>query len=166
MSDAQAPQFQIQRMYLKDLSLEIPHAPRIFLEQAQPAVEVALDVGHEILADGIHEVFVTVTLNTRVGDKTAFLIEAKQGGIFEIRNLPAEQLEPVLNIVCPNMVYPYLRANVADVIQRAGFPPIHLAEINFEAFYQQRLAQQRAEQQSQAPQSQQSPGIILPGSMN
>jgi preprotein translocase subunit SecB len=165
MSDAQAPQFQIQRMYLKDLSLEIPHAPRIFLEQAQPAVEVALDVANDALADGIHEVTVTVTLNTRVGDKTVFLIEAKQGGIFEIRNLPAEQLEPVLNIVCPNMVYPYLRANVADVIQRAGFPPIHLAEINFEAFYQQRLAQQQAENQAN-PQSQPSSGIILPGSMN
>jgi preprotein translocase subunit SecB len=165
MSDAQAPQFQIQRMYLKDLSLEIPHAPRIFLEQQQPAVEVALDLGHEMLSDGIHEVAVTVTLNTKVGDKTVFLVEAKQAGIFEIRNIPAEQMEMVLNIVCPNMVYPYLRANVADVIQRAGFPPIHLAEINFEAFYQQRLAQQAA-QSGQPAAASQAPGIILPGSLN
>jgi preprotein translocase subunit SecB len=165
MSDAQAPQFQIQRMYLKDLSLEIPHAPRIFLEQQQPAVDVALDLAHETLSDGIHEVAVTVTLNTKAGDKTVFLVEAKQAGIFEIRNIPAEQMEVLLNIVCPNMVYPYLRANVADVIQRAGFPPIHLAEINFEAFYQQRLAQQAAQggQQDAAPKA---PGIILPGSVN
>jgi preprotein translocase subunit SecB len=165
MSDAQAPQFQIQRMYLKDLSLEIPHSPRIFLEQQQPAVEVSLDLGHEVLSDGIHEVAVTVTLNTRIGDKTVFLVEAKQGGIFEIRNIPAEQMEMVLNVVCPNVIYPYLRANVADVIQRAGFPPIHLAEINFESFYQQRLAQQAA-QSGQAGAASQAPGIILPGSLN
>jgi preprotein translocase subunit SecB len=163
MSDAQAPQFQIQRMYLKDLSLEIPHAPRIFLEQQQPAVEVALDVGHDSLADGVYEVAVTVTLNTKIGDRVVFLVEAKQAGIFEIRNIPAEQMEIVLNIVCPNMVYPYLRANVADVIQRAGFPPIHLAEINFEAFYQQRLAQQQAQLEPEKPAA---PGIILPGSRN
>jgi preprotein translocase subunit SecB len=170
MTEAQAPQFQIQRMYLKDLSLEIPHAPRIFLEPSQPSVEIALDVAHDVLTEGIHEVAVTVTLNTRIGEKVAFLVEAKQAGIFEIRNIPAEQLEVVLNVVCPNMVYPYLRANVADVIQRAGFPPIHLAEINFEAFYQQRLAQQQAQQGSQpsqpSQQSQQSSGIILPGSVN
>jgi preprotein translocase subunit SecB len=165
MNDAPAPQFQIQRMYLKDLSLEIPHAPRIFLEAQQPAVEIGLDVAHEVLADGIHEVAVTVTLNTRVGEKTVFLVEAKQGGIFEIRNIPAEQMEVVLNVVCPNMVYPYLRANVADVIQRAGFPPIHLAEVNFEAVYQQRLAQQAA-QPGQPGAASQAPGIILPGSMN
>jgi preprotein translocase subunit SecB len=163
MSDAQAPQFQIQRMYLKDLSLEIPHAPRIFLEQQQPSVEVALDIANEALSEGVYEVAVTVTLTTKIADKNVFLIEAKQAGIFEIRNIPPEQMEIVLNIVCPNMVYPYLRANVADVIQRAGFPPIHLAEINFEAFYQQRLAQQQAQAQAQAKQS---PGIILPGSVN
>jgi preprotein translocase subunit SecB len=165
MSDAQAPHFQIQRMYLKDLSLEIPHAPRIFLEAQQPAVEVSLDLGNESLTEGLYEVTVTVTLSTKIGEKNVFLVEAKQGGIFEIRNIPAEQMEIVLNIVCPNMVYPYLRANVADVIQRAGFPPIHLAEINFEAFYQQRLAQQQQQQQAAAAApAEKAPGIILPGS--
>ena len=135
------PVFQIQRMYLKDLSLEIPHAPHIFLEQAQPTVEVAIDNGHEKLADGIYEVTITVTVTTRIDEeRVVFLVEGKQAGIFEIRNIPEDQMDVVLNIVCPNTVYPYLRANIADVIQRSGFPPIHLAEINFEVLYQQRLA--------------------------
>ena len=97
-----------------------------------------------------------VTITTRIGQNTAFLVEAKQAGIFEIRNLPDEQLPLVLNVVCPNIVYPYLRANVADVIQRAGFPPMHMAEINFEALYQQRLAQQQAEEAAARP------GIYVP----
>ena len=92
----------------------------------------------EKLVDAIHEVTVTVTVTTRVKDQVAFLVEAKQGGIFEIRDVPAEQMEPLLGIVCPNIIYPYLRANLADLITRTGFPPIHLAEINFEAFFNQR----------------------------
>src|SRR5450830_1305124 len=111
------PVFQIQRVYLKDLSLEQPNSPAIFLEQQAPAIEVSVDVGSEKLADGI----------------------------FEARNIPADQLDPLLGIGCPNIVYPYLRSNVADAITRAGFPPIHLSEINFEAFYAQRL-QMAAEQ--------------------
>ena len=135
------PVFQIQRMYLKDLSLEIPHAPQIFLEQGQPTVEVSIDSEAAQLAEGVFEVTVTVTVTTRVDkEKVVFLTEAKEAGIFELRNIPQEQMEMVLNIVCPNTIYPYLRSNVADVIQRAGFPPIHLAEINFEVLYQQKLA--------------------------
>lgn len=152
---AQAPVFAIQRMYLKDLSLEIPNAPQIFLEQTQPTVEVQLDVEAQQLADGVFEAAVTVTVTTKVGDKVAFLVEAKEGGIFEIRGVPDEQMPLLLNVVCPNIIYPYLRANVADVVQRAGFPPIHLAEINFEALYQQRLA-------SQQPAEPQSSGIYVP----
>ena len=155
----QQPIFQIQRMYLKDLSLEIPGAPRIFLEQQQPAVEISLDSAQEQLSDGIHEGTVTVTVTTRIGDKVLFLVEARQGGIFEIRNIPPEQMPVVLNVVCPNVIYPYLRSNVADVIQRAGFPPIHLSEINFEALYQQKLAQQ---QQG----GEQAPGLIVTGRNN
>lgn len=169
MTDTPAPLFQLQRMYLKDLSLEIPNAPRIFLETQAPAVEVSLDVTQEALAEGIYEVVVMVTVNTRIGDKTVFLIEAREAGIFEIRNLPGDQMEPVLNIVCPNMIYPYLRANIADVIQRTGFPAMHLAEINFEAFYQQRLAQQQAAQsgsEGKGPAGPSPSGLIVPGSMN
>jgi preprotein translocase subunit SecB len=141
MADDVSPVFQIQRMYLKDLSLEIPHAPQIFLEQSQPTVEVSIDSEAAQLAEGIYEVTVTVTVTTRVDkEKVVFLAEAKEAGIFELRNIPQEQMDMVLNIVCPNTIYPYLRSNVADVIQRAGFPPIHLAEINFEVLYQQKLA--------------------------
>ena len=149
----QEPVFSIQRTYLKDLSLELPNAPQIFLEQQPPSVEIQLDVGSQQIADGIFESTVTVTVTTKVEDKVAFLIEAKEAGIFEIRHVPDEQLPLILNVVCPNIVYPYLRANVADVIQRSGFPPVHLAEINFEAFYQQRMHEAQQQEQS---------GIILP----
>lgn len=141
------PTFQIQRVYLKDLSLEQPNAPSIFLEQESPTIEVSVDVGAEPLADGIYEASVAVTVTAKIKDKVAFLVEGKQAGIFEARNIPAEQLDPLLGIACPNIIYPYLRANIADTITRAGFPPVHLAEINFEVFYQQRLqviAEQKA----------------------
>ena len=169
MAEDTTPVFQIQRMYLKDLSLEIPNAPQIFLEQGQPTVEVSIDTGGEQLAEGIYEVTVTVTVTTKIPPKEAekekvvFLTEAKQAGIFELRNIPAEQMEMVLNIVCPNTIYPYLRSNVADVIQRSGFPAIHLAEINFEVLYQQKLAAaQQAQQQQGAGNGQGESGLILP----
>ena len=135
---AQGPVFSIQRMYLKGMSVELPNAPQIFLESAQPSVDVQLDVASAVVVDGIQEIVVTVTVTTRSGDKTAFLVEAAQAGIFEIRNVPDEQMPILLNVVCPNIIFPYLRANLADAIQRTGFPPIHLNEINFEAFYHQR----------------------------
>jgi preprotein translocase subunit SecB len=133
------PVFQIQRIYLKDLSLEQPNSPGAFLEQNQPQIEVSVDVADEKLQDGIFEASVTITVTAKVADKILFLVEAKQAGIFEARNIPEDQMAPLLGIGCPNIVYPYLRANIADVISRAGFPPVHLAEINFEVFYQQRL---------------------------
>ena len=149
MADTQVqPTFNIQRIYLKDASLEIPGAPQIFLETEAPTVEVQLDVANSQVLEGIHEVTVTVTVTTRVKEQVAFLVEAKQAGIFEIRGVPADQIEPLLGIVCPNIVYPYLRANLSDMITRTGFPPIHLAEINFEAFYNQRKATQQAEPSS------------------
>jgi len=149
----QAPVFQLQRVYLKDASLELPHAPTIFLEQEAPQVDVQLEVVNQKVIDGIYEVAVRVTATANLKDKVLFLVEAKQAGIFEMRGIPNEQFEAVVNIVCPNIVYPYLRANVADLINRTGLPPIHLAEINFEAMYQQRLAQQ-------------SSGLIVPPGAN
>jgi len=134
----QQPIFNIQRVYLKDMSLEQPNSPAIFLEQEAPSIEVAIDIASEKLADSIHEGTITITVTAKIQDKIAFLVEGKQAGIFEVRNVPDEQLELILGISCPNILYPYLRANIADTITRAGFPPIHLNEINFEAFYQQR----------------------------
>jgi preprotein translocase subunit SecB len=140
MSDEnQQPVFQIQRVYLKDMSLEQPNSPAIFLEPEAPKLEIAVDVGAEAVTEGIFESTVTITLTAKINDKVAFLVECKQAGIFEIRNIPAEQLDPLLGIGCPNVLYPYLRANIADAVTRAGFPPVHLAEINFEAYFQQRV---------------------------
>ena len=137
MADSLDPVFQIQRVYLKEASLEQPNSPAILLEQEQPAVDIQLAVEASPVADGIYEVAVTATVQTRIGDRTVFLVEAKQAGIFEIRNLSQEQMGPIMGIACPQIVYPYLRSNVADVVQRAGFPPVHLAEINFQAMYEQ-----------------------------
>lgn len=140
-----APLFQIQRMYLKDLSLEQPNAPKILLEQQQPQVDINLALSAETVADGVYEVCVTGTVNTKVGDKTLFLVEAKQAGIFEIRNVPQEQLDGILGIVCPQMIYPYLRAIVSDVCTRAGFPPVLLTEVNFQAMFEAQQAQRLAQ---------------------
>jgi preprotein translocase subunit SecB len=142
MSDDQTPVFQIQRVYLKESSLEQPNSPAIFLEQQQPSVDIQLGVEAQALADGVYEVGVTATVHTKIGERTVFLVECKQAGIFEIRHLPQEQMGPILGIACPQIIYPYLRANVADLITRAGFPPVHMAEINFQAMYEQQQAQQ------------------------
>jgi preprotein translocase subunit SecB len=142
------PVFQIQRMYLKDLSLEQPNSPQILLEQQQPQVDINLAVSAEGVVEGIFEVCVTATVTTKVKDKTLFLIEAKQAGIFEIRNLPSDQLQLIIGVACPGIVYPYLRAVVSDVCTRAGFPPVLLSEVNFQAmFEQQQQAAQQAQQQ-------------------
>jgi preprotein translocase subunit SecB len=135
------PVFQIQRVYLKDMSLEQPNSPEILLNQEQPAVEIQLGVDAKPVADGLFEITVTATVHTKIEDKTVFMVEAKQAGIFEIRNVPAEQMGTLLGIACPQIVYPYLRGNVADIIQRGGFPPVHMAEINFQAMYEQQQAE-------------------------
>jgi preprotein translocase subunit SecB len=137
----QDPVFNIQRVYLKEASLEQPNSPAILLEQEQPSVDIQLGVEASAAADGIYEVCVTATVTTKIKDKTVFLVEAKQAGIFEIRNLPPEQMNPIMGIACPQIVYPYLRGNVADIVNRAGFPPVHLAEINFQQMYEQQQAQ-------------------------
>ncbi len=146
MAEAQDPVFQIQRVYLKEVSLEQPNSPAILLEQEQPTVDIQLGVDAKPVAEGIFEVSVMATITTKIGERTVFLVEARQAGIFEIRNLPQDQMGPILGIACPQIVYPYLRGNVADLIQRGGFPAVHLAEINFQAMYEQ----QQAEAQSPA----------------
>ena len=144
----QDPVFNIQRVYLKEASLEQPNSPAILLEQEQPSVEINLGVNAENVADGVFEITVSATVQTKIQDKTVFLVEAKQAGIFEIRNIPEDQMGPIMGIACPQIVYPYLRGNVADLINRAGFPPVHLAEINFQAMYEQQQAQAAGEPSS------------------
>jgi len=146
-----APVFQIQRVYLKEASLEQPNSPNILLQQEQPALDIQLGVAAEPLAEGVYEVTVTCTVTTQIKDKTLYLVEAKQAGIFELRNLPQEQLGPILGIACPQIIYPYLRGNVADLIQRGGFPPVHLAEINFQGMYDQQLPREDQATAAAAP---------------
>lgn len=139
--NSKEPAFRIQRIYLKDLSLEQPNAPQILLVQAEPQVEVEIDISVDPINNEIFEVALSSTVTARVEGKVLFLVEAKQAGIFEFSNIPPAQIDPMLGITCPSILYPYLRSNIADTISRAGFQPIHLNEINFHGMYEQRLMQ-------------------------
>jgi len=134
------PVFQIQRIYLKEASLEQPNSPAILLEQEQTTVDIQLSVEATPVADGVYEVCVTATVHTKIKDRTVFLVEGKQAGIFEVRNVPEDQMGPIMGIACPQIIYPYLRGNIADLVTRAGFPPVHLTEINFQGMYEQQMA--------------------------
>jgi len=138
---AQQPVFTIEKVFVKDLSLEVPNAPQIFLERDAPKVDIQLGTRAAPLDEGHYEVVVTVTTTATLGEKTVFLVEVHQAGIFQVRNLPSESLEPLLGVTCPNILFPYLRETVSDAVVRAGFPPFLLAPVNFEALYQQRLQQ-------------------------
>jgi len=144
------PVFGIEKIYVKDLSLEIPHAPGVFLSTEQPQVDVQLHNEGAAIGDNMYQVVLTVTVTAKAGDKTIFLVEAAQAGIFQIRNLPEADLEPLLATACPNIIFPYARETVSGIINRAGFPPVYLAPVNFEAIYLQRL-QQAQEQAAAAP---------------
>ncbi len=148
MTDLQQPVFSIEKVYVKDASVETPNSPQVFLEPAQPQVEVQLQNAAQQLNDALFEVVVTVTVTAKAGDKTLFLVEAAQAGIFRIQHVPAADLEPILGVGCPNILFPYAREVVADLIGRAGFPAIHLQPVNFEAMYAARL---EAEAQKQGP---------------
>jgi preprotein translocase subunit SecB len=128
--------FQIRRVYLKEASLEQPNSPAILLEEQGPNIDIQMGVEAEPLTDDLYEVKVRATVHAKIGDKTVFLVEAQEAGIFELANFPEDQLGLVLGIACPQIVYPYLRGNVADLLQRAGFPPVHMAEINFQSLYE------------------------------
>ncbi|CAG7596361.1 protein-export chaperone SecB [Candidatus Vallotia tarda] len=142
------PCFHIQCIYLKDLSLEQPNSPAIFLDQEIPGIEIEVDVDVQQLADSIFEIVLTSTVTARISNRIAFLVEAKQAGIFDISNVPNEQMDTLIGVACPTIIFPYLRANIADIITRAGFPPIHLVEINFQALYEQRLSQVNKQQRN------------------
>jgi preprotein translocase subunit SecB len=149
MSETTAPQqplFNLEKLYVKDLSLEVPHAPAIFLERENPQIDLQLNSQAEPVSEGVFEVTITVTVTVRLKEKVMFLIEAKQAGIFQILNIPRAEMEQVLSVVCPNMLYPYLRETVSDTSVRAGFAPVLLSPLNFEALYQQ-----QKQQQAQAP---------------
>ena len=141
--EPQVAAFTIDRIYTKDLSLENPGAPQSFQLAEQPQVEIGMRTRGEQIAPDVYEYVLTLTVTATVGGKTLFLIETSQAGVFTIRGFSPEQLQPVMAINCPNVLFPYAREAIADATMRAGFPPIHLAPINFEALYQQQLAQQQ-----------------------
>ncbi|MBN9125846.1 MAG: protein-export chaperone SecB [Nitrosospira sp. 56-18] len=137
MSDQPQPVFNIEKIYVKDLSLEIPHAPKIFLERDTPEVNIQLHSKGDRIDEGMYEVLLTITVTAKIKERTMFLIEVGQAGVFQIRHIPGTELDPVLGIACPTILFPYLRESVSDIVTRAGFPPVILNPVNFEALYQQ-----------------------------
>jgi len=143
----QQPGFSIERIYIKDLSVENPGAPQSFQLTAAPNVEIGLRTRGEQVAQDVYECVLTITVTATANGKNVFLVEASQAGLFAIRGVAASDMQPVLAIACPNVLFPYARETIADAVARTGFPPVHLAPINFEVLYQQQLAQM----QQQAP---------------
>ena len=146
MTEAQQPAatFQIEKIYVKDLSLEIPHAPQVFAEQVQPEIDVRIESGESRFQPDYYEVTLSVTVTARSGERTVFLAEAVQGGIFALRNVPDADIGPLLGIACPTVLFPYLRETISDLITRGGFPPLLLTPISFEQLYLQRMQQQES----------------------
>jgi preprotein translocase subunit SecB len=151
MSEQAQPQFGIEKIYIKDLSLEIPNAPQIFLERENPQIEISVhNAASPLDQSGLFEVVMTVTVTAKLGEKTVFLVEVAQAGIFQVVGLPSQEIDAVLGIMCPNTLLPYAREAVASMVSRAGFPPVLLQHMNFEAAYQERLRQLQEEQAAQA----------------
>ena len=142
MEENLQPVFGIEKLYVKDLSVEVPNAPEIFLEREQPQIEIQLNTGGRGVGEGVFEVVLTVTVTAKLGEKTVFLVEVGQAGIFRIMNVPEEQVEPLIAVACPNILFPYAREAVSDAVTRAGFQPIVLQPVNFEGMYMQRLQEQ------------------------
>ena len=142
MEENLQPVFGIEKLYVKDLSVEVPNAPEIFLEREQPQIEIQLNTGGRGVGEGVFEVVLTVTVTAKLGEKTVFLVEVGQAGIFRIMNVPEEQIEPLIAVACPNILFPYAREAVSDTVPRAGFQPIVLQPVNFEGMYMQRLQEQ------------------------
>ncbi len=145
--ESNQPVFSIEKLFVKDLSIEVPNAPRIYLERDTPQVEVQLNTSANPIDEGYFEVVVSVTVTAKLAEKTVFLVEASQGGVFQIRNIPQGELDPVLGITCPNILYPYVREVISDAVVRAGFAPVLLNPVNFDAIFQ---AQREAKTQAGA----------------
>jgi len=138
------PVFGIEKLYVKDLSVEVPNSPEVFLEQEAPQVSIQLNTSGRGVGEGVYEVVLTVTVTAAIGEKTVFLVEVGQAGVFRILNVPEEQLDPLIAIACPNVLFPYARETISDAVTRAGFQPIVLQPVNFESMYMQRMQEQQA----------------------
>lgn len=151
MSESPQPTFAIEKVFLKDLSVEVPNAPEVFLERESPSMEVNISSAGRQVQEGLFEVVLTVTITARIKEKTVFLVEAAQAGIFQIRNVPPQDMGPLLGIACPNTLFPYARETISSVTTRAGFQPVLLAPMSFEGIYQQQLQQMQQQQQGAKP---------------
>ena len=149
---AEQPLFQIEKLYVKDLSLEVPNAPQIFMHAEPPQLEVQISQQAAQFSDGLYDVVVTVTVTARAGEKTVFLAEVAQAGIFSVRGIPAQELEPLLGIGCPTILYPYAREAISDLVTRAGFPAVVLQPVSFEQMYVERHRQAADAPRIQVPQ--------------
>jgi preprotein translocase subunit SecB len=138
------PIFNMDKIYVKDLSLEVPNSPKIFLERTNPQVDIQLHTQASSVEEGLFEVVITATVTAKIGEKIMFLIEVKQAGLFQVRNVPTEEVEPILAVMCPNILCPFLREVVSDLAVRGGFAPVLLNPINFDAIYQQQRQQSQA----------------------
>ncbi|TAG82637.1 MAG: protein-export chaperone SecB [Betaproteobacteria bacterium] len=140
--DPNAPVFSIEKLYLKDLSVENPNAPQAYLWREGPSVNVGIDSESSVIEDGFFNVTVKLTVTATIADKTMFLVEAAMGGIFQIRNVPESDVQPLLGSHCPNIIFPYVREVISDAVQRMGYPAVYLQPINFDALYQARVQAQ------------------------
>lgn len=141
-SKPQQPEFIIQRVYVKDLSLETPHSPQAFQEEWQPELNLQFTMNTTDLGADNHEIVLQITVTAKSKDKTLFLVEIKQAGLFTIKGFTEEQNHQVMSITCPTILFPYAREAVSDLVGRAGFPPLYLAPVNFEALYAQQMEDQ------------------------
>lgn len=141
----EGPRFGIQKLYLKDVSFEAPNSPDVFQEQWQPEINVSLNNKTNRINEEQFEVVLTVTVTAKQGEKTAFLTEVQQAGVFVIRNVNEEQLNSMTGAYCPGILFPYARHAISDLAVSGGFPALMLNPINFEALYQQQLEQRKKE---------------------
>lgn len=148
--EQQQPVFGIEKIYVKDLSLEMPNAPQVFLDRETPQIGIEVHNAASSLGNNVYEAVITVTVTSKIEEKTVFLVEVAQAGIFQIRNVPQENLEGILGVACPNILFPYVREAVSDLVTRAGFPPVLLNPINFEAIYLQQKQQQKQQASEEA----------------
>jgi preprotein translocase subunit SecB len=144
-NDAQTPHFEIQRIYVKDISFESPNTPQTFVEEWKPEVALNLETKSNRVQDNMHEVVLSITATVSTGKKTAFLIEVHQAGVFVVSGFPSDQLHQMLGSFCPNILFPYAREVVSDMVVRGGFPQLILAPVNFDALYEQHMTQQGGE---------------------
>lgn len=145
---ASQPEFAVQRLYIKDLSLEVPNSPQIFLKAWEPEINLDLATQSNVISEGdepVHEVVLTVTVTVKLKEDVAFLVEVKQAGIFSLKGFPDEELKPMLGSYCPNLLYPYARAAITDAVVQGGFPQLYLTPVNFDALYQQHQAQEQGQ---------------------